>query len=212
MNPETEIVTRHLFNHEYLKLVVDKLPTKSIKLHVFYTNDGKYPLSFEVAKDGEVAFLTSNPYGPRIDGKVAYLKKNHWSKRSVSSFINCKHCKKDDIFRFKCLQCENFQICWDCESQSIHQEHHMIREKFEMPFIYYDGKEWVEVSVWVKTHIRGQTNSIIETEETIPKDYNTFKSFLKEKFLRLKEPYAVRYRGKCNKGFEVNWFSLILTL
>ncbi|XP_043500916.1 sequestosome-1-like, partial [Polistes fuscatus] len=42
--------------------------------------------------------------------------------------ILCDGCSKDvKGFRYKCIECPNYNLCFDCESKGVHLEHCMIR-------------------------------------------------------------------------------------
>lgn len=42
--------------------------------------------------------------------------------------ILCDVCDKDVYgFRYKCLDCEEFDICMDCQATQIHKEHLLLR-------------------------------------------------------------------------------------
>lgn len=64
--------------------------------------------------------------------------------------VTCDGCKKQvEGFRYKCIQCDNFDLCATCEGKGFHPDHCMIRfsvptsikrESFDRLAIVRDGR------------------------------------------------------------------------
>ncbi|XP_046490937.1 sequestosome-1 [Neodiprion pinetum] len=55
--------------------------------------------------------------------------------------IICDGCEKDvHGFRYKCIQCPNYDLCADCESKGLHPEHCMIRSPVPLQWNPHVGR------------------------------------------------------------------------
>ncbi|KAJ9595532.1 hypothetical protein L9F63_013297, partial [Diploptera punctata] len=55
--------------------------------------------------------------------------------------VTCDGCNKGvEGFRYKCIQCPDFDLCATCEGKGLHAEHYMIRMPVPTPWRHHFGK------------------------------------------------------------------------
>lgn len=74
-------------------------------------------------------FLMQNPGTKRIYMKSPLPDANGPKNYHIHFGVTCDNCDQDPIigFRYKCLECEDFDLCSKCESSMAHGDHAMIR-------------------------------------------------------------------------------------
>ncbi|KAJ9595531.1 hypothetical protein L9F63_013296 [Diploptera punctata] len=101
--------------------------------YVIISNDDELVIALtEQQADIRKLYVSVKPEEVQVDGDDPSLydsqEKNSYYCRPHHVGVTCDGCKKEvEGFRYKCIQCPDFDLCATCEGKGLHAEHYMIR-------------------------------------------------------------------------------------
>lgn len=110
----------------------------------FADNEGD---DITVSNDKELSFAIKNM---NIGTYKMYIKETSQNQKQEASppknetvihpGIGCDNCNRDVLgYRYKCIQCEDYDLCAQCEAKGLHPHHYMIRMPQPLQWYHSQG-------------------------------------------------------------------------
>ncbi|XP_047349702.1 sequestosome-1 [Vespa velutina] len=130
---ESDAVTSYVYLREKLQTVFPNLQGK------IFTITWKDAENDQIAISTDEELLIALTESPRLSARKLYITQHVDHEKNVyvqpeeiagvlHHNIICDGCNKNvKGFRYKCIECPDYDLCFDCESKGVHPEHCMIR-------------------------------------------------------------------------------------
>jgi len=153
---DAEVVGNYAYLQEKIRCVYPQLIRESFKLSYMDEEDDKITFS----SDDE--FISALMFAKRKDDQPFHLfvhlagetkasppiSEPEFNCGEVTHFgVTCDGCQgKVAGFRYKCLQCFDYDLCGKCEAKGVHSQHYFIRTSGPLPACWMGMKKLLEGS------------------------------------------------------------------
>jgi len=144
---DPEVLGNYTYLLEKVRFTYPQLLRESFTLHYIDMEDD------EVSISSDEELLTALMYSKRKEDEpfrlfiqlIKSVGPNKSYEGSTHFGITCDGCAEPVAgFRYKCLQCEDYDLCGKCESNGAHPQHTFIRVTRELPACWTNMKQLLE--------------------------------------------------------------------
>ncbi|KAH0951257.1 hypothetical protein HN011_011386 [Eciton burchellii] len=127
-----DVATNYVYLREKLQTIFPELRGRSFT--VTWRDDEKESITISTNEELEIALTEISKHDYDIYKLYVILQSDHdrdtkkTEKMHLHPGVICDVCDKNiHGFRFKCMQCADYDLCSDCMSLGYHPEHYMVR-------------------------------------------------------------------------------------
>jgi len=155
---DSDVIGNFTYLQEKIRFTYPQLLRESFTLHYIDMEEDEVSISSDDELVTALMFVNRKDCEPfrlfiQLGGSTTELKRNYLGDTHFG--ITCDGCAGQvSGFRYKCLQCEDYDLCGKCEAGGAHPEHCFIRVPGPLPSCFTSMKKLLEGSKIPRHHHR----------------------------------------------------------